>query len=167
MGDLPHGYDHKYIYAHAGYNLKMTDMQAAVGSAQMEKIQSFIDKRKINFEKMYLLFKDLEDYIYLPKWHSLAEPSWFGFPITLRDDNPEERTKLLKYYEEKKIVNRLLFGGNITKQPYMKNVNYKINGSLVNTNKIMNSTYWIGIHPRIEDDHINYMFENTKLFFKK
>ena len=167
LGDLPHGYDHKYIYAHAGYNLKMTDMQAAVGSAQMEKIQSFIDKRKINFEKMYLLFKDLEDYIYLPKWHSLAEPSWFGFPITLRDDNPEVRTKLLKYYEEKKIGNRLLFGGNITKQPYMKNVNYKINGSLVNTNKIMNSTYWIGIHPRIEDDHINYMFENTKLFFKK
>ena len=167
LGDLPHGYDHKYIYAHAGYNLKMTDMQAAVGSAQMDKIQSFIDKRKINFEKMYLLFKDLEDYIYLPKWHSLAEPSWFGFPITLRDDNPEVRTKLLKYYEEKKIGNRLLFGGNITKQPYMKNVNYKINGSLVNTNKIMNSTYWIGIHPRIEDDHINYMFENTKLFFKK
>ena len=116
---------------------------------------------------MYLLFKDLEDYIYLPKWHSLAEPSWFGFPITLRDDNPEVRTKLLKYYEEKKIGNRLLFGGNITKQPYMQNVNYKINGSLVNTNKIMNSTYWIGIHPRIEDDHINYMFENTKLFFKK
>ena len=79
LGDLPHGYDHKYIYAHAGYNLKMTDMQAAVGSAQMDKIQSFIDKRKINFEKMYLLFKDLEDYIYLPKWYSLAEPHGLVF----------------------------------------------------------------------------------------
>jgi len=167
LGELPHGYDHKYIYSHAGYNLKMTDMQAAVGSAQMEKLQSFIDKRKINFEKMYHLFKDLEGYIYLPKWHSLAEPSWFGFPVTLREDNPDVRTKLLKHYEEKKIGNRLLFGGNITKQPYMKNLIYKEHGNLVNTNKVMNSTYWLGVHPRIEDDHINYMFENTKSFFKR
>ena len=167
LGELPHGYDHKYIYSHAGYNLKMTDMQAAVGCAQMEKINLFIEKRKINFQKMFDLFKNLNEYIYLPEWHNLAEPSWFGFPITLRNNNPDERTKLLRYYEEKKIGNRLLFGGNITKQPYMKNVIYKEHGDLANTNKVMNSTYWLGVHPRIEDDHINYMFENTKSFFKK
>ena len=166
LGELPHGYDHKYIYSHAGYNLKMTDMQAAVGCAQMEKIDTFIEIRKKNFKKMLDLFKNLEDYIYLPEWHNLAQPSWFGFPITLRNDNPKERTKLLKYYEEKKIGNRLLFGGNITKQPYMKNIIYRSHGNLSNTDKVMNSTYWLGIHPRIEDNHINYMFECTKLFFK-
>jgi CDP-6-deoxy-D-xylo-4-hexulose-3-dehydrase len=145
----------------------MTDMQAAVGCAQMEKIDSFIEKRKKNFKKMFDLFKNLEDYIHLPEWHSLADPSWFGFPITLRNDNPDERTKLLRYYEKKKIGNRLLFGGNITKQPYMKNITYRSHGNLPNTNKVMNSTYWLGVHPRIEDNHIDYMFEHTKLFFKR
>ena len=167
LGDLPHGYDHKYIYAHAGYNLKLTDMQAAVGSAQIDKIDIFINKRKKNFIKMYELFKNLEDYIYLPEWHKLAEPSWFGFPITLRSNDANYRTKLLKYYEEKKIGNRLLFGGNIIKQPYMKNKEYKIIGDLKNTNKIMNSTFWLGVHPRINDEHISYMYECTKKFFKK
>jgi len=167
LGDLPHGYDHKYIYAHAGYNLKLTDMQAAVGSAQIDKIDNFINKRKKNFKKMYELFKNLEDYIYLPEWHKLAEPSWFGFPITLKNNDTNYRTKLLKYYEEKKIGNRLLFGGNIIKQPYMKNREYKIIGDLKNTNKIMNSTFWLGVHPRIDDEHISYMFECTKKFFKK
>ncbi len=167
LGDLPHGYDHKYIYAHAGYNLKLTDMQAAVGSAQIDKIDIFINKRKKNFKKMYELFKNLEDYIYLPECHKLAEPSWFGFPITLKSNDTNFRTKLLKYYEEKKIGNRLLFGGNIIKQPYMKNREYKIIGDLKNTNKIMNSTFWLGVHPRINDEHISYMFECTKKFFKK
>ena len=166
LGDLPHGYDHKYIYSHAGYNLKMTDMQAAIGVSQLDKIDNFIDKRKINFNRLKSAFSDLNDYLILPEYEEKAEPSWFGFPLTVRDDSPEIRKNLMKHYEQNKIGTRLLFGGNIIKQPYMKNRSYRIVGDLKNSDKIMNSTYWIGLHPQINEEHIEYMFDITKKFFK-
>ena len=166
LGDLPHGYDHKYIYSHAGYNLKMTDMQAAIGVSQLDKIDNFINKRKINFNSLKSAFSDLNDYLILPEYEEKAEPSWFGFPLTVRDDSPEIRKNLMKLYEQNKIGTRLLFGGNIIKQPYMKNRSYRIVGDLKNSDKIMNSTYWIGLHPQINEEHIEYMFDITKKFFK-
>ena len=129
-------------------------------------IKLTICKRKINFNRLKSAFSDLNDYLILPEYEEKAEPSWFGFPLTLRDDSPEIRKNLMKHYEQNKIGTRLLFGGNIIKQPYMKNRSYRIVGDLKNSDKIMNSTYWIGLHPQINEEHIEYMFDITKKFFK-
>ena len=127
-------------------------MQAAIGVSQLDKIDNFIDKRKINFNRLKSAFSDLNDYLILPEYEEKAEPSWFGFPLTVRDDSPEIRKNLMKHYEQNKIGTRLLFGGNIIKQPYMKNRSYRIVGDLKNSDKIMNSTYWIGLHPQINEN---------------
>lgn len=156
-GDLPFGYDHKYIYSRQGYNLKITDMQAALGLAQLEKLERFIEIRKNNFE---LLTKGLAKYsnkIILPRPTANSEPSWFGFLITLKDNAGVSRNELVQKLNDKKIATRLLFAGDIRKQPYFKDYPYRIVGDLTNTGIIVNNTFWIGVTPMITEDMINYM----------
>jgi len=167
LGDLPYGYDHKYTYSHMGYNLKITDMQAACGLAQLDRLESFIKKRKENFNFLYTNLKDLEEFLILPEPEKNSEPSWFGFPISLRESNKFNRNDLLKYLDENKIGTRLLFSGNLTKQPYMKNIEYKIHGYLKNTDFVMKNTFWIGLYPGLNNYHLEYSVKNLKNFFKK
>ena len=167
LGDLPFGYDHKYTYSHMGYNLKITDMQAACGLAQLNKLELFINKRKENFNFLYSLLKEFEDYFILPEATTNSEPSWFGFPLTVRDSNLINRESLLKFLNEKKIGTRLLFAGNLTKQPYMKNIKYKIVDDLNVADKIMKNTFWIGVFPGLHKDHFQYIYEAFKVFLKK
>lgn len=167
LGGLPEGYDHKYIYSHMGYNLKMTDMQAAVGVAQMRRLDEFIEIRRRNFDLMYEMFIELEEYLILPVTDNSAEPSWFGFPLTIRNHERFSRRELLRLYEKRGIGVRLLFGGDITKQPYLADKKILIKSDLTQTTKIMNATYWLGVHPRINEDCINYMFETTSKFFRE
>ena len=167
LGDLPFGYDHKYTYSHLGYNMKITDMQAACGLAQLESLEKFIIKRKKNFNFLYQNLKDLEDFLILPKAEENTEPSWFGFPLSIKVNNKFNRNELINFLNEKKIGTRLLFSGNLTKQPYMKNKNFKIHKSLYNTDYIMDNTFWIGLYPALEEEHLNYSVEQLKNFFLK
>ncbi|MEI0510594.1 lipopolysaccharide biosynthesis protein RfbH [Brachyspira intermedia] len=157
LGDLPEGYDHKYIYSHLGYNLKITDMQAACGVAQLRKINSFIEKRKDNFKKISSKLEKFSKYLILPKAQENSDPSWFGFLISVKPDAPFSRNDLVKYLNENKIGTRLLFAGNIVKQPYMIGRNYRTVGSLINSDFIMNNTFWIGVYPGINDSMIDYV----------
>ena len=161
LGDLPYGYDHKFTYSHLGYNLKITDMQAACGVAQINKLEKFISTRKINHEYYKKNLSHLSKDIILPEPTEDTDPSWFGFAITLKNKKIK-RYDLLKYLEEKKIGSRLLFGGNITKQPYFKGLNYKIASKLTVTDNIMDNTFWIGIYPGINRDMQNYVIENIE-----
>jgi CDP-6-deoxy-D-xylo-4-hexulose-3-dehydrase len=161
LGDLPYGYDHKFTYSHLGYNLKITDMQAACGVAQINKLEKFISTRKKNHEYYKKNLSHLSKDIILPEPTEDTDPSWFGFAITLKNKKIK-RYDLLKYLEEKKIGSRLLFGGNITKQPYFKGLNYKIASKLTVTDNIMDNTFWIGIYPGINRDMQNYVIENIE-----
>ena len=167
LGDLPFGYDHKYTYSHLGYNMKITDMQAACGLAQLGRLQGFIKKRKENFDFLYKNLKNLEKFIILPKAEENSEPSWFGFPISLKKDNKICRNDLIKYLNENKIGTRLLFSGNLTKQPYMKDVNFRIHTELKNTDFVMENTFWIGLYPGLFVSHLEYVSEKLKIFFSK
>ena len=167
LGDLPYGYDHKYTYSHMGYNLKITDMQAACGLAQLDKLENFIKLRKNNYNFLYKNLKYLEEFIILPESEKESDPSWFGFPISLRESNKFNRNYLLKYLDENKIGTRLLFSGNLTKQPYMEKIEYKIHGDLKNTNFVMKNTFWIGLYPGLNNYHLDYSVKNLKNFFKK
>jgi CDP-6-deoxy-D-xylo-4-hexulose-3-dehydrase len=167
LGDLPFGYDHKYTYSHLGYNMKITDMQAACGLAQLDRLEGFIKKRKENFDFLYMNIKDLEEFLILPEPEKNSEPSWFGFPLSLRELEKFNRNDLVQYLNQSKIGTRLLFSGNITKQPFMKNVNFKIHRSLDKTNFIMNNTFWIGLYPGLSTQHLQYTVEKIKKFFKK
>jgi CDP-6-deoxy-D-xylo-4-hexulose-3-dehydrase len=149
LGDLPYGYDHKYTYSHLGYNLKITDMQAACGLAQLEKAPQFIQARKDNFAFLKERLKDCEEFISLPNATEHSDPSWFGFPITLKENCPVTRLDLLTYLDQNKIGTRLLFAGNLTRQPYMVGANYRISGDLTNTDHVMNNTFWIGVQPAL------------------
>lgn len=164
LGDLPHGYDHKYIYSHAGYNLKITDMQAAIGLAQLDRLDEFTEIRKLNFDRLKSGLADLEDKFILPQATPKSDPSWFGFLITLRNGVNFTREDLLKYLNKKKIGTRLLFAGNITRQPYMKNQNFRIAGDLTNTDIIMNRTFWLGVYPGLTGDMINYTVQSVHEF---
>jgi len=157
LGDLPEGYDHKYTYSHAGYNLKISDMQAACGLAQLEKVESFVSARKSNFSFLKKSLGKCEAYIDLPYATEHSDPSWFGFPITLRESAPVTRLELLNHLEQKKIGTRLLFAGNIIRQPYMKNVSYRVSGDLANTDKVMNHTFWIGVQPALTQEMLYYV----------
>ena len=159
LGDLPTGYDHKFTYAHIGYNLKTTDMQAAVGVAQLKKLPGFIEKRKFNWSVLADGLKTLKDYLILPRATNNSDPSWFGFPITVRSDAPFTRNELIAELESCKIATRLLFGGNLTRQPAYKSVPYRIVGELVNTDIVMNQTFWIGVYPGITEDMVGYMIQ--------
>ena len=166
LGDLPYGYDHKYTYSHMGYNLKITDMQAACGLAQLDRLEGFIKKRKENFNFLYKNLKDLEEFLILPKPEKNSEPSWFGFPLSLKNNNQYNRNDLINYLNECKIGTRLLFSGNLIKQPYMKNINFKVHGDLKNTDLIMKNTFWIGLYPGLSSEHLQYLVLKIKNFFK-
>jgi CDP-6-deoxy-D-xylo-4-hexulose-3-dehydrase len=156
LGDLPFGYDHKYTYSHLGYNLKITDMQAACGLAQLERVESFVQTRKDNFVILSELLKPLEAFLHLPQASEKSDPSWFGFPITLKEEAKINRLDLLLYLDEQKVGTRLLFAGNLTRQPYMKGLEYRISGTLENTDRIMNNTFWIGVHPSLTKEMLEY-----------
>lgn len=162
LGDLPEGYDHKYTYSHIGYNLKLTDMQAAIGISQLKKLPDFIAKRKRNFAFLHSQLQDLSEDIYLPKSIAGADPCWFGFPITLKNSNSAKRNHLVQKLEEKKIGTRQLFGGNLIRQPAYKNIRMKVQGSLTVSDEIMNNTFWVGVHPSLDDDHMEYLAANIR-----
>lgn len=164
---LPDGYDHKYVYSHAGYNLKITDMQAAVAVAQMKKLPNFIAIRKRNFELLSQKLAVFSDYFILPQATGHSDPSWFGFLLTIKDGAPFTRNKLTKFLDSKKIGTRLLFAGNVTKQPYMQGRPYRIVGSLKNTDKIMKDSFWIGLYQGISPEMIDYMVSCFREFISE
>jgi CDP-6-deoxy-D-xylo-4-hexulose-3-dehydrase len=147
LGDLPCGYDHKYTYSHIGYNLKATDMQAALGLSQIGKLPHFIERRKENFRYLFSALKPMEEYLILPEATSGSDPSWFGFPIGLREDAPFKRDELIRALDAKKIATRLLFGGNLLRQPAYEGCEYRVVGELTNTDFVMNNVFWIGVYP--------------------
>lgn len=167
-GHLPEGYDHKYVYSHLGYNLKVTDMQAAVGVAQLEKLDSFIVNRQVNYQLLTEKFKEFEEYFILPVAEENSEPSWFGYPITVKDNAPFTRDEITRYLESHKIGTRLLFAGNILRQPCFteENYQYRVIGNLENTDKIMTSTFWIGTWPGIDEECIEYIYKTIDEFIK-
>jgi CDP-4-dehydro-6-deoxyglucose reductase, E1 len=167
LGDLPEGYDHKYTYSHIGFNLKATDMQAAIGLSQLNKADSFIEKRRVNHSLLYKMLKPLEEYFILPIPTENSNPSWFGFMLTIRDGSKINRNHLVEYLEKNKIGTRLLFGGNLTKQPAYKNSNYRILNSLENTDKIMNDGFWLGVWPGLSEEHYEFIFEIINNYIKK
>lgn len=156
MGTLPYGYDHKYTYGHAGYNLKITDMQAAVGLAQMDHLEDFIAARRRNFALLTELLTPFEDVLILPKATPNSDPSWFGFPITIRPGAPIKRFDLVQHLEAHRIGTRLLFGGNLLRQPYMSGRNYRVVGDLANADLVTENTFWVGLYPGLTEDHIGY-----------
>jgi CDP-6-deoxy-D-xylo-4-hexulose-3-dehydrase len=169
-GDLPKGYDHKYVYSHFGFNLKVSDMQAAIGVAQLEKFPLFVEKRKENFRKLYDGLQDIKDFIFVQS-QPLSIPSWFGFMITLKDNVKFSRNDISQFLEENNIQTRNLFAGNIIKHPLFNDmidgVDYRVIGELKNTNKIMNDSFWIGLYPGMGDDAISYMIEKIREFYDK
>ena len=164
LGDLPAGYDHKYVYSHLGYNLKITDMQAAVGLAQLDRLDAFVAARKRNFAFLHGQLGKLADFLILPEATAGSDPSWFGFPVTLHDDAAFNRVSLLRFLDQHKIGTRLLFAGNITRQPYMRGRNYRIHGQLENTDKIMRDTFWIGVWPGLSREQLDYAVHHIKTF---
>lgn len=164
-GELPYGYDHKYVYSHLGYNLKITDMQAACGLAQLDRAQEFVEKRRENFKLLFDSLSNLTDFLELPTATPNSNPSWFGFPITLKKDCGVNRVDLLKFLDQHKIGSRLLFAGNLTKQPYFKDVEYRVVGELTNTDITMNDTFWIGLYPALGKEHFDFVAEKLEEFF--
>lgn len=156
LGNLPEGYDHKYTYSHLGYNLKITDMQAACGLAQLGKAAVFVQKRKDNFAFLLERLASCEEFLILPKATPQSDPSWFGFPITLRENAPVSRVELLQYLDQNKVGSRLLFAGNLTRQPYMIGRNYRVSGDLRNTDIVMSNTFWIGVQPALTQDMMEF-----------
>jgi CDP-6-deoxy-D-xylo-4-hexulose-3-dehydrase len=167
FGELPEGYDHKYTYSHIGFNLKSTDIQAAIGLSQLKKADSFIAKRRANHKMLYQMLKPLEEYFILPEATEHSNPSWFGFMLTIRDGEKISRNKLVEYLEQNKIGTRLLFGGNLTKQPAYKNTNFRIFNKLENTDKIMNDSFWLGVWPGLDELHYMYILKIIKLYLKQ
>ena len=165
FGSLPHGYDHKYVYAHLGYNLKITDMQAACGLGQLDNLENFIYKRKQNFLYLKNRLASLSDFLDIAEPTPNSEPSWFGFPITLKDDIGVDRVDLLQYLDQNKIGTRLLFAGNLTNQPYFQDVNYRVEGNLHNTNKTMKQTFWLGVQPALDKEHFDFVGEKLEEYF--
>lgn len=169
FGTLPRGYDHKYVYSHFGFNLKVSDMQAAIGCAQLEKLPSFVEKRKLNRKRLYEGLKNLDQLI-LVETQPNSDPSWFGFMITLSDSANFTRNELVEYLESNKIQTRNLFAGNMTRHPMFDNMvlnkDYRIIGDLKVTDKIMNDSFWIGLYPGMDDEVIDYMVKNVKNFIK-
>ena len=156
LGNLPEGYDHKYTYSHLGYNLKITDMQAACGVAQLAKAGDFIRRRRENFKFLKERLSSCQEFIILPETTPQSDPSWFGFPITLRKNAPFSRVDLLTYLDQEKVGTRLLFAGNLTRQPYMLGKTYRISGELTNSDVVMNDTFWIGVQPALSQEMLEY-----------
>lgn len=167
LGDLPYGYDHKYIYSHIGYNLKVTEMQAAIGIEQLKKLHGFIQKRKDNFATLHRGLKEFENCLILPIPTVHSDPSWFGFPIVVRNDAPFTRADIVAYLEEHKIATRMLFGGNLLKQPAYSGIQYRLGGSLENTDYVMNNLFWIGVYPGIGEEQNKYILKIFNDFFRE
>jgi CDP-6-deoxy-D-xylo-4-hexulose-3-dehydrase len=164
LGDLPEGYDHKYTYAHAGYNLKITDMQAACGLAQMDKLEGFIQARKDNFKYLYERLQSCQDFLILPEATPKSDPSWFGFLMTIKSEANIRRVDLLSYLDQEKIGTRLLFAGNLTRQPYMQGRNYRVSGDLTYTDTVMNDSFWIGVYPGLTEEMLDFTATKIESF---
>ena len=164
LGDLPLGYDHKYTYSHLGYNLKITDMQAACGLAQLEKAPQFIQARKDNFAFLTERLKECEEFITLPQATPGSDPSWFGFPITLKENSPVTRLDLLTFLDQNNVGTRLLFAGNLTKQPSMHGANFRVSGDLTHTDHVMSNTFWIGVQPALNRPMFEYVTAKIKAY---
>jgi CDP-6-deoxy-D-xylo-4-hexulose-3-dehydrase len=162
LGDLPQGYDHKYTYSHLGYNLKISDMQAACALAQLDRVDDFIAARRANFGYLKERLKSCEEFLHLPEATPNSDPSWFGFPMILKDNAPVKRVDLLSYLDQQKIGTRLLFAGNLTRQPYMIGRKFRVSGDLRNTDIVMNQTFWIGVFPGLTQEMLNYAAEQIE-----
>jgi len=165
LGELPHGFDHKYTYSHVGYNLKATDMQAAVGVAQLKKLDGFVDARRRNFAALREGLRGMEEFFILPEATACSEPSWFGFPIAVREGAPFTRNQVTRYLEDRKIATRLLFGGNLVRQPAYQGRDYRVVGDLRNADFVMNQVFWIGVYPGIGPAMMDYMLESLRGVF--
>lgn len=165
LGTLPDGYDHKYVYSHLGYNLKITDMQAACGLAQLDSLAGFIAKRRENFKYLSGRLSSLSEFIELATPTENSNPSWFGFPVTVKESAGVKRLDIVKYLDQYKIGTRLLFAGNLTNQPYFKDIEYRISGSLENTDRTMNQTFWLGVQPTLGEEHYNFVAAKLEEFF--
>jgi CDP-4-dehydro-6-deoxyglucose reductase, E1 len=166
LGALPHGYDHKYTYSHVGYNLKMTDLQAAVGVAQLRKLPRFVEARKRNWQRLHRGLAELADVFVLPEATPNSDPSWFGFALTVRDDAPFSRAEIVRHLEQCGIGTRQLFGGNLTRQPAYANITQRVAGALMNTDAVMARSFWIGVYPGISGDMIDYVLERVMAFVR-
>lgn len=164
LGDLPEGYDHKYTYSHLGYNLKISDMQAACALAQLDRVDEFIAARKANYAYLKNKLKSCEEFLHLPEATPNADPSWFGFPLVLKESSGVKRVDLLNYLDQNKIGTRLLFAGNLIRQPYMLGRNYRVSGELTNTDIVMNQTFWLGVYPGLTNEHLDYVVDKIETF---
>jgi CDP-6-deoxy-D-xylo-4-hexulose-3-dehydrase len=165
LGNLPEGYDHKYTYSHLGYNLKISDMQAACALAQLDRLEEFIERRKQNFSYLKKRLKTCEKYFHLPVATADSDPSWFGFPLVLKEGTGFNRFDLINFLDRNKIGTRLLFAGNLTCQPYMMNQTYRISGELTNTDIVMRQTFWLGVYPGLTEDMLNFVVSRIEEFF--
>jgi CDP-6-deoxy-D-xylo-4-hexulose-3-dehydrase len=164
LGDLPHGYDHKYIYSHIGYNLKATDMQAAVGVAQLQKLSGFIERRRHNWQRLYDGLAELSDVFVLPRATEHSDPSWFGFALTVKPDAPFSRNELVQWLDGRRIATRQLFAGNLLRQPAYRDVPHRVVGDLTNTDLVMRGTFWLGVYPGITDAMVDYVVDTVRTF---
>jgi CDP-6-deoxy-D-xylo-4-hexulose-3-dehydrase len=164
LGNLPEGYDHKYTYSHLGYNLKISDMQAACALAQLDRLDEFIAARKANFAYLKNRLESCEEFLHLPEATPNSDPSWFGFPVILKETAGVKRVDLLNYLDQNKIGTRLLFAGNLTRQPYMIGRNFRVSGELTNTDVVMNQTFWLGVYPGLKNEHLDYIAERLEEF---
>jgi len=165
LGNLPEGYDHKYTYSHLGYNLKITDMQAACGLAQMDKLDGFVQARKDNFAYLRNRLASCEEFLILPEATPNSDPSWFGFLMTIRPESDVRRVDLINYLDQNKIGTRLLFAGNLTRQPYMLGRNYRISGDVTNTDLVMNNSFWVGVYPGLNEEMLSFIADKIESFF--
>ncbi len=160
LGELPYGYDHKYTYSHIGYNLKVTDMQAAIGLSQLKKLPNFIATRRANFDYIKEHLKAIEDIYILPEATQCSNPSWFGFPIAVRPDAPFTRNQLVRYLDDRKIGTRLLFGGNLVRQPAYADRSFRVVGTLTQTDFVMNQVFWVGVYPGLSTVMLDYVIDS-------
>jgi CDP-6-deoxy-D-xylo-4-hexulose-3-dehydrase len=167
LGDLPPGYDHKYIYSHVGYNLKLTDMQAAIGVAQLRKLPAFIEARKRNWQQLRDALGDLEEFLILPRATVHGDPSWFGFAVTVREGAPFDRKSLVESLESRRIATRPLFAGNLVRQPVFQGVNYLVSGDLTNTDIVMQRTFWVGVYPGLTEPMMDYVADAFRQFVRQ
>jgi CDP-6-deoxy-D-xylo-4-hexulose-3-dehydrase len=165
LGELPEGYDHKYTYSHLGYNLKISDMQAACALAQMDRVQEFVEARKRNFDYLKERLKSCADFLELPQATPKSDPSWFGFLALVKPESGVKRVDLLSYLDQNKIGTRLLFAGNLARQPYMIGRNFRVSGSLINTDVVMNQAFWIGVYPGLTTEHLDFIVGKLEEFF--
>ena len=165
LGQLPEGYDHKYTYSHLGYNLKITDMQAACALAQLDRLEEFIAKRRANFDYLKARLATCAEFFHMPQATPNSEPSWFGFPLVLKASSGVKRSDLINYLDQHKIGTRLLFAGNLTKQPYMLGRHFRVSGDLTQTDVVMNQTFWLGTFPALDKPQLDYIAEKLEEFF--